>query len=247
MKASERHKLKQNEFARQVARVQTLIETRGRDIAMIGIVIVAVLLLAGGYSWWRQAQHNRANTAFAAALAVYEAPVVAPVAPEPGSPIPVPQPGTFPTEQAKFEAALPRFLEAADSFPATPAGVAARFHAAGILASLGRFAEAEQRYQEVIEHARSGSIYARTGRLGLAEVQVAQGQYDNAIAVYTELARDTNSPIPLDGVLMQLGRAQARAGNREEAARTFGRIVEEFPLSAYATDARREMEEARKG
>jgi TolA-binding protein len=78
-------------------------------------------------------------------------------------------------------------------------------------------------------------------------VQVAQGKYDDAIAVYTELTRDSNSPIPLDGVLMQLGRAQARAGNREEAARTFGRIVEEFPLSAYAADARREMEEARKG
>jgi TolA-binding protein len=247
MKRTERHKLKENEFARQLARARTVVETRGRDIALIGVVIVAVLLLAGGYSWWRQSQNNRASTALASALAVYEAPVVAPVAPEPGSPMPVPQAGTFPTEEAKFDAALPRLLEAADRFPTTAAGVTARFHAAAILASLGRFDEAEQRYQEVIDHASSGSIYARTGKLGLADVQVAQGKYDNAIAVYNELARDGNSPIPLDGVLMQLGRAQARAGNRDEAARTFNRVVEEFPLSAYAADARREMEEARKG
>jgi TolA-binding protein len=247
MKSTERHKLKENEFARQVARARTVMETRGRDIAMIGVVIVAVLLLAGGYSWWRQSQHNRASTALASALAVYEAPVAAPTTPEPGSPLPVPQPGTYPTEAAKFEAALPRFLDAADRYPTTTAGVTARFHAAGILASLGRFGEAEQRYREVIDHASSGSIYARTARLGLADVHVAQGQYDAAIAVYNELARDGGSPLPLDGVLMQLGRAQVRAGNHEEAARTFSRIVEEFPLSSYAADARREMEEARKG
>jgi TolA-binding protein len=247
MKSTERHKLKENEFARQVARARTVVETRGRDIAMIGVVVVAVLLLAGGYSWWRQAQQNRASTALASALAVHEAPVVAAVNPEPGSPMPVPQAGTFPTEAARAEAALPLFLDAADRFPTTTPGVAARFHAAGLLASLGRFDEAEQRYQEVIEHAGGGSIYGRTARLGLAEVQVAQGRYDNAIAVYTELSRDSGSPIPLDGVLMQLGRAYARAGNRDEAARTFNRIVEEFPLSAYAADARREMEEARKG
>lgn len=247
MKRTERHKLKENEFARQVARAQALIETRGRDLALIGVVIVAVLALVAGYSWWRQSQANRANTALASALAVYESPVVAPTPPEPGSPMPVPQPGTYPTEQAKLEAALPRFQEAAERFPSTTAGVAARFHAAGILATLGRYPEAEQQYQDAIDNAGSGSIYARTARLGLADVQVAQGKYDNAIAIYNELARDDQSPIPLDGVLMQLGRAQVRAGNRDDAARTFSRIVDEFPLSAYAADARREMEEARKG
>lgn len=246
MKSTERHKMKQNEFARTVARIQHVVETRSRDLAMIGVVIVAVLALVGGYSWWRASQDNRANTALAGALAVYEAPVVAPTTPEPGSPMPVAQAGTFPSEQAKQEAALPRFLEAADGFPSTTAGVAARFHAASILAALGRFDEAEQRYQEVVERAGSGSIYGRTGQLGLADVQVAQGKFDQAIAVYTDLTRDGESPIPLDGVLMQLGRAQAQAGNRDEAARTFNRVVDEFPESMYAADARREMEEARK-
>ena len=43
MKSTERHKLKENEFARQVARARALIETRGRDIALLGVVVVAVL------------------------------------------------------------------------------------------------------------------------------------------------------------------------------------------------------------
>ena len=45
---------------------------------------------------------------------------------------------------------------------------------------------------------------------------------------------------------MHLGRAYARAGKKEEAIRSFTRVVDEFPQSAYAADARREMEETKK-
>ena len=146
------------------------------------------------------------------------------------------QPGTFPTEQAKLQAALPKFVEAADRYPSTAPASPRASTAASILAALGRYPEAEQRYQEVVDKA-GNSIYARTARLGLADVQVAQGKYDSAINIYTEMSRDTNSQIPVDSVLMQLGRAYARAGRKEEAAGAFNRIVKEFPQSIYSADA----------
>jgi TolA-binding protein len=158
----------------------------------------------------------------------------------------VPQPGTFPTEQEKLTASLPKFLDAANAHPNTAAGIAARFHAAAILAAQGKTADAEQRYKEVIDKAGNSSIYSRTAKLGMAEAQVAQGKYDSAIAVYSELSRDTTSTLPLDSVLMYLGRAYARAGKKEEAVRSFTRVVDEFPQSAYAADARRELEETKK-
>ena len=245
MKATERHRLKENEFARTMSHARQVAERRRKDIVTIAVVAVVALVAVGGYMIWRQSRNTRANTALAAALAVYEAPVVPPAAPTPGSAPPLPQPGTYQSEQAKLEAALPKFVEAADRYPNADAGVAARYHAAGILASLGRYAEAEQRFQEVA--AKAGSrIYGRTAKLGEAEAQIAQGKYDPAIAIYTELSRDTSSQIPVDSVLMQLGRAYARAGKKEEAIRAFNRIVDEFPQSLYATDARREMEEAKK-
>ena len=114
------------------------------------------------------------------------------------------------------------------------------------LAGLGRYAEAEQRYQEVVAKA-GNDIYGRTARLGLADVQVAQKKYDSAINIYTELSRETNSQIPLDGILMQLGRAYSQAGRKDEAVRAYTRVVEEFPQSIYVADARREMEAVRKG
>ena len=181
----------------------------------------------------------------AAALAVAEAPVVAPTPPAPGSPMPVQQPGTFQTERAKLEAALPKFLEVADKYPSADAGITARYRAAGVLAALGRHPEAEQRYQEVVDKAGS-RIYGRTARLGLAEVQVAQAKYDSATKILQELSTDSKSEIPVDGVLMQLGRAYMKAGKKDEATRAFTRVVEEFPQSLYVADARKEMEEAKR-
>jgi len=245
MKSTERHRLKENEFARTVGRARELLDTRRRDMTAIAVVLVAALVLAAGYAAWRQSRDAKANTLLASALAVAEAPVVAPTPPAPGSPIPVQQPGTFQTEQAKLEAALPKFLEVADKYPNADGGITARYRAAGILASLGRLAEAEQRYQEVIDKAGS-RIYGRTARLGLAELQVAQGKYDSAIKILQDLSTDSRSEIPVDAVLMELGRAYMKAGKKNEAAHAFTRVVEEFPQSLYVADARREMEEAKR-
>ena len=245
MKSTERHKLKENEFARGMTQARHVVETRRGDIAKVVIALAILIAAVAGYSWWRSSREGRANQALASALATYEMPVVAPQPPAPGSPPPVPQPGTFQTEEEKLAASLPKFIEAANAHPDTQAGIAARFHAAAILAAQSKHADAEQRYKEVIDKAGS-SIYARTARLGMAEAQLAQGKFDSAIAIYSELSRDTGSTLPLDSVLMQLGRAYARAGKKEEAVRSFTRVVDEFPQSAYAADARRELEETKK-
>jgi TolA-binding protein len=245
MKSQERHKLKENAFATRVLHARDAVESRRKDI-VFGLVVVIVLLgSVGAYAAWRQSRTSNATSMLANALAVYQAPVVPLSAPTPGSPAPVQQPGTYLTEKAKLEAALPKFIEAADRYPSTDAGIAARFHAAGILATLGRFPEAEQRYQEVVSRA-GNSLYARTARLGVADSQVAQKKYDSAIGIYTDMSRDTNSQLPVDGLLMQLGRACASAGRKEEAARAFTRITEEFPQSMYADDAKKELEQVRK-
>jgi TolA-binding protein len=246
MKSQERHKLKENQLARGVEQARHTLEKRRRDITWAVILILALLASVGGFTWYRTSRSDRATELLATALATYQAPVIPPSAPAPGSPAPVQQPGTFMTERAKLEASLPQFIEAADRYPASTAGIAARYHAAGILAAMGRYPEAEQRYQEVVSRA-GNSLYSRTARLGLADSQVAQKKYDSAIAIYTELSRDTASQMPVDGVLMQLGRACARAGKKAEAVTAFTRVTSEFPQSLYAADAQRELEEAKGG
>ena len=61
MKAKERHRLKENEFARMVAQAQKVMATRSRDIATLVVVVIAALLLASGYAWWRQSRNDKAS------------------------------------------------------------------------------------------------------------------------------------------------------------------------------------------
>lgn len=241
MKSTERHKLKENDFTHTVARTREMVEQRRKEVMGIVIAVIAVSVVIGGYLTWRASRDGKAQTLLASALAVAEAPVYTPPPPAPGSPPPVQPPGTFRTERERLDAALPRLQAAADAYPDSEAGITARFHLAATLAELGRFAEAEQRYQEVVQKAGGKSLYRQTARLGVGEAQLAQGKGDAAIATFKDLSTDGNSPLPVDGVLMQLGRAALVAGKSDEATRAFTRVVDEFPQSLYVTEAREKL------
>jgi TolA-binding protein len=246
MKAIERHRLKENEFAHSVARARGAVAERQREVTTLVTIVVVAILAVGGFFAWRTNRNTKATNLLASALAVAEAPVVTPPPPAPGSPPPVQQPGTFRTERERLEASLPKLQQAADAYPNTDAGITARFRLAATLAELGRYAEAEQRYQEVIAKAGRSTIYNRTARLGVGDAQLAQNKYDAAITTFKELSTDTQSQLPLDGVLMQLGRAAMQAGKKDEATRAFTRVVDEFPQSLYAPEAKEKIAELKK-
>lgn len=237
MKTTERHQLKSNEVATTIAAVRDAVAGRGPLIMGAIAAILILMLAAAAFVGWRGRQQSQAAAALAGAMAVASAPVV-PVAP--GSP--PPQPGTFSTEAARAEAASTQLLAVASAWPGTDAGIAARYQAAGFLAGLGRSADAEREFKAVADAAGSGSIYGRMARLGVAEMQMRAGQYDAAIAAFREAATSGGHDVPVDGLLMQLGRAYALAGKPADAAQTYQRVIDEFPDSLYAADARREVE-----
>jgi tetratricopeptide (TPR) repeat protein len=244
MKRSERHHLKENEVALSVARAREQFEEHRRPVLAIGAAILVVIVAAGGFLWWRQHVDTLSRAMLVDAMAVEEAQVVPPPAPPaPGQPDNAanvaPPPGSFASEQAKLATALPKFLAAADAYPSTRAGIAARYHAGACLVALGRTKDAIEQYQQVIDRA-GGDIYGDMGRLGLAEAQMQAQQYDAAINQYRDLSTKTN--LPTDAILMQLGRAYAAAGRKAQAQQTFQRILDEFPQSQYAQLAKRELD-----
>jgi TolA-binding protein len=241
MKSTDRHKLKENEFAQTVARTRDMVNERPREVATIAIGVLVAALAIGGFAAWKASRDARGTTLLATALAVAEAPVVTPPPPAPGSPPPVQPPGSFRTERERLEAAVPLLQKAADAYPDSDAGITARYRLAASLAELGRYAEAEQRYQEVAQKAGGKSIYRYTARLGVGEAQLAQGKGDAAVTTFKDLASDTNSTLPTDSVLMQLGRAAQTMGKTDDATRAYTRVVDEFPQSLYVSEAKEKI------
>ena len=240
MKRTERHHLKENElrsFARQAR--ETLDARRGQSTAVI-VAVVIVGALSVGYFGWRQHVQSKAHALLAEALIVQEARIGPP--PAPGAPA-----GGlyFPTERERAQAALTKFKIAADAYPTTDAGIYARYQEGATSLALGSPAQAVTAYQQVIDKAGNG-FYGQMARLGLAEAQARAGQYDQAINTFKDLAQRKDGPLPVDGILMQLGRTYLDAGKRSDAQQTFTRLIEEYPESPFTGDARKELETLKK-
>jgi TolA-binding protein len=242
MKRTERRHLKENEIQLLTRQARDLMEARKRETTAALVAVVVVAALALGYYAWREHVESRAHEMLAQAVAVQDA-RVAPPAP-PGGTAVVP-PGSYRSERARAEAALVKLKAAADAYPTSDAGIFARYQEATTLMSLGRPSEAASRYQEVIKRAGDG-IFAQAARLGLAQAQARSGQYEPAINALKELAQRKDGPLPIDGILMQLGRTYLDAGKRAEAQQTFNRLVEEFPNSPYTTEAKQQLDSLKK-
>jgi TolA-binding protein len=241
MKRTERRHLKDNELARAAATARQVVEERRSQVTLIGVALAVIASAVVGYFWWTGHVAARAHVLLADALAVDEARI----GPPPAAGSPAPSGLSFETARARNQAALTKFKIVADEYPSTDAGIFARYRQAATYMELGEAASAATTYQQVIDRA-GNSLYGQMARLGLAEAQAQTGQYEQAINTFKELAQRKDGEVPVDGVLMRLGRVYVDAGKKSDAEQTFNRLVEEFPDSPFSGDARRELDQLKK-
>ena len=243
MKTSERHHLKDNELALAVGSAQTWY---AQNQTTVLATLVAIVVVGGGilgYSTWKSSVDAKASGLLAEAMVVEESRVQPPAPPagttndptNPGGQLP----GTFPTQQAKLDAQLPKFMAAADAYPNSQPGQIARLHAAETLAQMGRRDEAIKQYDQLT--ASSNQMIARAARLGKTSDQIQAGQFDAAIATLKELSEQKDGALPNEAVLMELARAYKLAGKADDARKTFNQVVEQHADSPFATEAKAEL------
>lgn len=241
MKHSEKEHLKENEVAHALAAASDTFTQNRAQLLGVGGLILALILGVGGYITWQRNKDAAVSGLLADAMVVYEAPVQAPAPPgmEGGTGVPAQAPGTYPTEKAKLEAALPKFLAAADSSPASTPGRLARLNAAAALVALGRFDEAKTHYAQL---ASGTDIVAKGAALGKAQADLRAGQFDAAVEALKALSTQTGPGMPAEGVLMELARAYKGAGKMDEAMKTLTEIVEKHADSPFASEAKTELD-----
>jgi TolA-binding protein len=239
MKRTERRHLKQNELQSLTRQVQDALEEHKNEATWVVTALVVIGVAAFGFWVWRERVESRVHALLADALVVQEARIGPPAAATGGSGL------TFPTEKERAQAVVTRFKAAADAYPSTDAGLFARYQEASTQMTLGNSAEAAKAYQQVIDQG-GDKLYGQMARLGLAEAHARSGQYEQAITAYKELVQRKDGQLPIDGILIQLGRAQRDAGRANDAQQTFNRIVDEFPDSPFNADAKRELDALKK-
>ena len=156
MKRKERHHLKENELAHSIENARDFLETRQRQIAGVIVGVVVVVIAVVGFVVYRQQTQSRGSELLAEAMVALNARVV-PTGMTGEENLPagatLGATGTFSTEEAKLNAALPKLKAAADEYPDSASGITARYHMAGALATLGRHQDAIQAFDEVAKRA----------------------------------------------------------------------------------------------
>jgi len=211
-----RDKFREKAFE-QFDRVGDRLEGRGRTILYGLAGLVALALLAGVYSWWSGRKAEEATRALSRVIEIADATVSA-------SPAPA-APGatglTFTTEKERAQRVVEEAQKVENKYGDPYKSLARYFRAANLLT-----VDREKGLNELQALAGSGEAeVAARAKFALAQAREADGQYDAAAALYTELARAQNSSVPVDTANLRLASVYEKQGKRSEAADIFFQIA----------------------
>jgi hypothetical protein len=236
LKKELREQIKHDEFASGLEQGFAWIAAH-RDEVRIGAGVVVVLLAAAGAFAYFQGQRTReADRAFRDAMTTFEAPVAAELAPGAERP-----PGqVFATAEEKYKTAAAAFEGVDRRFGSSRVGLRAKYYAAQSRAELGQQAEAEKALREI--QARGAGLEPDMARLAIANLYRRGGQVDKAVEAYRAVATNPSATMPRDFALLGAAETLDDAKRWAEARAAYRQLVEEFPASVYAAEARTRAE-----
>ena len=204
-------------------RVGDRLEGKGRTIlyAIAGVIIVVVIV--GLIVRWSNRRADEARHALGRAIAIATTPVSA--TPAPGSSTP-----SFASEQERAQKAIEEFQKVAAKY-GDPYGTEARYFIATNLLYVDRNKGLSDLSGLTVSSNRD---VAELSKFALAQAKEADGKYDEAAALYRELAGQNGRVVAAEIANLRLALVYERQGKKKEAADLLFNIVE---ASRKAVDA----------
>jgi hypothetical protein len=180
---------------------------KGRTILYAFAGILAVIALAGLWSWWSGRKNDEARRALGHAIEVASAPVTP-------SPLPGQTDLSFPTERDRAERAVKEFQAVADKY-GNPYREKARYFRAANLLSVDRAKGISE--LEALAGSSDNEV-ATLSKFALAQAREADAQYDQAAALYSELAKQNGVIVTPDVANLRLANVYEKQGKKKEAS-----------------------------
>jgi tetratricopeptide (TPR) repeat protein len=196
------------------------------------VLLVATLVVKN----FRDGQDAAAEAAFSKAIEIYHAPVAAEL--PPGAPRPA---AAYATREEKLRKALAEF-EAVEKSAPREVRARARYYVALARLELGDVTAAEKALADLAGGRGEDDLVPSLARLALADLHRRNGQPEKAIDAYRQMLDDSSFLLPRDHVLLKLGTAQEDANRLKDARASYDRLVQEYPGSVYAGEARQRAE-----
>jgi tetratricopeptide (TPR) repeat protein len=190
-------------------------EHRRKTIIAAVTLVVVVLAAVGGYTFY-QHRTNQADTAFGAAMQVYQTPLLNPAQPMP------PGTKTFNSAKERAAAANTQFTQVANQFGLTKSGKLAEYFAGVTYMEEGQNGPAEDAFKKTGASWDSG--LAALGKSSLAELYQQTNRDAQAIDLYNELAKGTAATVPPMLAQLQLAELYQSQGKTEQARQIYAII-----------------------
>jgi tetratricopeptide (TPR) repeat protein len=230
--------IKEDEIVSGLQKLMAWTDGHRQEVRLTVGIVVLLGVVAGSVGWYTSQRRQEASLAFAEALEVLRAPVTADLPAGSDKPAGV----SFATAEEKYKKAAAAFEGITRRYPSLLVGERARYFGALARLELGESAVAEPVLKEIAARREAGVLEPALARLALAELYRQGGQLDKAIEAYRQFAGDSTAPLPRDYALMSLASAQEEGKKPAEARSSYERLLQEFPASVYAPEARRRAE-----
>jgi tetratricopeptide (TPR) repeat protein len=230
-----RKDIKRDDFTAAVGRSVEYAGSHVRAIAYAvgGVILLVVLVVA--VHLYRSGQEEKAGDALAAALKVYQAPIVTTGA-KPADPD---QP-SFPTDTGRRARAKELLDKVHNSYGSTDAGDVAGLYLGEIAADEGRLDDARKLWNDFVD-SHKGTMLGAEARVNLLALDRKQGKGEQVVKELQGMLEKGDTPLPQDLILHELATTQEQLHRPQDAIQSYQRIVDEFPQSPFRSDAQQKV------
>lgn len=220
MRRVTRKKLKQDDFVSIVDQMIQFFSENWRPIVAAVGALVVVFLLWWGLSSWTQNRNSKASQMLAATTEKMDK-------------------AATPEDRKAVEDEL---REVIDRYGRTPQADEAHILLARMLIEDGSTDEARRLLSAVSEENKDTAT-VRVATLDLLHLRVASGQASEVARELQAMVAGKDPRLPRDVALYELARVSRSEGDVTQAREYFQKLVDDFPESPYAAEARRSLQE----
>jgi TolA-binding protein len=239
MKTSERHRIKRNDLATVLEGAVFFVEENVRSLVIAASAILLIAAGIYGLNRWSKSQEATASYMLGELLRIHRAPVALSLESIQDAPAGVP---TFTTTEERAGRIVDLADEILSGYGSTRAAPKALYYKGVALSDMARYGDAATALNRLL-YEYSEDFLAPMARFKLGWVLEAQGNPGEALTHFQTIAEDTTGLFPREEGLLGVARCLEQLGDRDQALKTYNRVVNEFPGSEYTTEARRKVDE----
>ena len=239
MKKSERHLIKRDELMTVFERATLYVEDHARTMALVAGGVILRARAGFAVRSWMNASEEQASFLLGQIVQTYRAPVAASL-----ESLQQATPGTktYTTTEERDQRLLELTDEVLSRYGSSHAAPKALYYRGLALSGLKKPEDATKALLDLVTR-YPDDFLAPMGRFQLGRLREQEGNASEALIQYQALAEDSQGVFPKEEGLMGVARCQEALGRKDEAIKTYRKIVSDFPDSDYQFEARKKIDD----